>query len=100
MPARVHRHFAPAPGRKGARTCGGTHRIRCAVRFTAHTLNSLSSARPVHMVGKQPMNKPFLLVVEDDDLQYEVYEDMLSKEYELQRVTTGRQALESIAHRQ
>ena len=46
------------------------------------------------------MNKPFLLVVEDDDLQYEVYEDMLSNEYELQRVTTGRQALESIAHRQ
>src|SRR5690349_7681085 len=46
------------------------------------------------------MNKPFLLVVEDDDLQYEVYEDMLSKEYELHRVTTGRQALDAIAHRQ
>lgn len=46
------------------------------------------------------MNKPFLLVVEDDDLQYEVYEDMLSKEYELHRATTARQALEAIAHRQ
>jgi DNA-binding NtrC family response regulator len=46
------------------------------------------------------MNKPFLLIVEDDDLQYEVYEDMLSKEYELKRVTTARQSLEAIAHRQ
>jgi DNA-binding NtrC family response regulator len=46
------------------------------------------------------MNKPFLLIVEDDDLQYEVYEDMLSNEYELKRVTTARQALDAIAHRQ
>jgi DNA-binding NtrC family response regulator len=46
------------------------------------------------------MNKPFLLVVEDDDLQYEVYEDALAKEYELERVTTGRAALAAIAARQ
>lgn len=45
------------------------------------------------------MTKPRLLVVEDDDLQYEVYEDALS-DYELQRVTTARDALKAIATRQ
>ena len=38
------------------------------------------------------MNKPLLLIVEDDDLQYEVYEDALS-DFELKRVTTGRDAM-------
>lgn len=45
------------------------------------------------------MNKPLILIVEDDDLQYEVYEDALS-DYELKRVTTGRDALTAIASRQ
>ena len=42
------------------------------------------------------MNKPRILVIEDDDLQYELYEDILSG-YELVRVRTGNQALESAA---
>lgn len=42
------------------------------------------------------MNKPRLLVVEDDDLQYELYEDALS-DYDLQRVRTGAAALEASA---
>ena len=42
------------------------------------------------------MNKPRILVIEDDDLQYELYEDALS-DYELTRVRTGSDALESAA---
>ncbi len=42
------------------------------------------------------MNKPRILVIEDDDLQYEIYEETLS-EYELVRVTTGTEALKVIA---
>src|SRR5688500_7055247 len=42
------------------------------------------------------MNKPRILVVEDDDLQYELYEDALS-DYELDRVRTGADALEAAA---
>src|SRR5437868_4398990 len=45
------------------------------------------------------MNKPMILIVEDDDLQYELYEDALAG-FELKRVTTGREALASIAARQ
>jgi DNA-binding NtrC family response regulator len=41
---------------------------------------------------QEPMNTPRILVVEDDDLQYEIYEDVLGA-YELVRATTGRQAL-------
>ena len=37
--------------------------------------------------------KPKILIVEDDDLQYEIYEDALA-EYELIRATSGTQALE------
>jgi|ERR1043166_8761720 DNA-binding NtrC family response regulator len=36
-----------------------------------------------------------ILVIEDDDLQYEIYEDALAK-YKLTRVTTGSQALRAI----
>lgn len=39
--------------------------------------------------------KPKILVIEDDDLQYEIYEESLSA-YELLRVCTGREALEVI----
>lgn len=42
------------------------------------------------------MNKPRILVIEDDDLQYELYEDALS-DYELMRVRTGSEALEAAA---
>jgi CheY-like chemotaxis protein len=42
------------------------------------------------------MNKPRILVIEDDDLQYELYEDALG-EYELARSVTGVDALESAA---
>jgi DNA-binding response OmpR family regulator len=40
--------------------------------------------------------KPSILIIEDDDLQYEIYEDALS-EYELTRVRTGSEALALIA---
>jgi len=42
------------------------------------------------------MQKPTILIIEDDDLQYEIYEEALSK-YILVRVTTGSQALARIA---
>lgn len=42
------------------------------------------------------MIKPRILVIEDDDLQYELYEDALS-DYELVRVRTGSEALEMAA---
>ena len=42
------------------------------------------------------MNKPRILVIEDDDLQYELYEDALDN-YELARVRTGADALEIAA---
>lgn len=44
------------------------------------------------------MNKRLILVIEDDDLQYELYEDALS-DYELARVRTGSEALEVAARR-
>jgi len=40
--------------------------------------------------------KPNILIIEDDDLQYELYEETLSQ-YELTRATTGSQALAIIA---
>jgi len=40
--------------------------------------------------------KPNILIIEDDDLQYELYEEALSQ-YELTRATTGSQALAIIA---
>jgi len=42
------------------------------------------------------MNNPRILVIEDDDLQYEIYEEAL-KDYRLTRVTTGSEALNAIA---
>lgn len=42
------------------------------------------------------MNTPRILIIEDDDLQYEIYEDTLEK-YELKRVTTGSEALDQMA---
>jgi DNA-binding NtrC family response regulator len=42
------------------------------------------------------MNKRRLLIIEDDDLQYEIYEDALA-EYDLTRVRTGREALAGLA---
>ena len=41
------------------------------------------------------MSTPRILIVEDDDLQYEIYEDALGA-YELVRATTGRAALRRI----
>jgi DNA-binding NtrC family response regulator len=38
------------------------------------------------------MDKPRILIIEDDDLQYELYEEALS-DYELTRVSTGSDAL-------
>lgn len=43
------------------------------------------------------MKTPRILVIEDDDLQYEIYEETLGK-YELNRVTSGTDALARIAH--
>jgi DNA-binding NtrC family response regulator len=42
------------------------------------------------------MQKATILVIEDDDLQYEIYEDALAK-YRLVRVTSGSDALAAIA---
>lgn len=42
------------------------------------------------------MNPPTILIIEDDDLQYEIYEDALAK-YNLIRVTNGSEALAQIA---
>jgi len=45
------------------------------------------------------MNPPILLIIEDDDLQYEIYEEALAQ-YQLIRVTNGTEALAQIpAHR-
>lgn len=44
------------------------------------------------------MSKPRILIAEDDDLQYEIYEDALA-EYELARATTGTDVLKSIRQR-
>ncbi len=41
------------------------------------------------------MNTPTILIIEDDDLQYEIYEDALSK-YKLIRATSGSAALAQI----
>jgi CheY-like chemotaxis protein len=41
---------------------------------------------------------PTILVIEDDDLQYEIYEDALSK-YDLVRVTNGTEAITQAARR-
>ena len=42
------------------------------------------------------MKQPTILIIEDDDLQYEIYEEALSK-YSLVRVTSGSEALSRIA---
>jgi DNA-binding NtrC family response regulator len=44
------------------------------------------------------MNKPLIFVIEDDDLQYEIYEDALS-DYELARFITATDALAAAAQR-
>jgi len=41
------------------------------------------------------MKPPLILVIEDDDLQYEIYEEALSK-YQLIRATSGSEALQRI----
>lgn len=42
------------------------------------------------------MNKPIILVIEDDDFQYEIYEEALGA-YDLRRASTGTEALAGIA---
>ena len=44
------------------------------------------------------MSKSQILIIEDDDLQYEIYEEALG-DYELSRVTTGTDALNAVARR-
>ena len=41
------------------------------------------------------MNPPIILIIEDDDLQYEIYEETLAN-YELRRVKNGSEALAAI----
>jgi DNA-binding NtrC family response regulator len=43
-----------------------------------------------------PVQAPMLLIIEDDDLQYEIYEDALAK-YQLIRATSGTDALKRIS---
>jgi DNA-binding NtrC family response regulator len=45
------------------------------------------------------MNPATILVIEDDDLQYEIYEEALAK-YKLIRVSTGSEAVATIPHSQ
>lgn len=47
------------------------------------------------MFSIHPMNPPTILIVEDDDLQYEIYEEALEK-YKLIRVKNGSEALARI----
>jgi DNA-binding NtrC family response regulator len=42
------------------------------------------------------MNRPRILIVEDDDFHYEIYEDALSA-YDVVRATTAREALRSVS---
>ena len=42
------------------------------------------------------MNRPQILIVEDDDLQYEIYEDALAQ-YELKRARTASEGLAAVA---
>ncbi|MEK7686710.1 MAG: response regulator [Verrucomicrobiota bacterium] len=42
------------------------------------------------------MNKPHILVIEDDDFQYEIYEEALTH-YQLSRAKTGQEAMASVA---
>lgn len=42
------------------------------------------------------MNRPSILIIEDDDLQYEIYEEALA-DYQLVRVKTGSEALARIS---
>jgi DNA-binding NtrC family response regulator len=44
------------------------------------------------------MKKPTILIIEDDELQYEIYQEALA-DYELVRVTSGSQALAEIRRR-
>jgi DNA-binding NtrC family response regulator len=44
------------------------------------------------------MNRPRILIVEDDDLQYEIYEEALS-DYDLVRAATGKEALRSVGQK-
>lgn len=44
------------------------------------------------------MQKPTILIIEDDDLQYEIYEDALAQ-YDLVRVKSGSEALKAIPQR-
>lgn len=43
------------------------------------------------------MNAPVILIIEDDDFQYEIYEEALGK-YQLKRVQNGTEALVQIPH--
>ena len=45
-----------------------------------------------------PTKKRHILIIEDDDLQHEIYEEALD-DYLLTRVTTGTDALASVSHR-
>ena len=42
------------------------------------------------------MKKPSILIIEDDDFQYEIYEDALGEEYSLHREITGSGALRAL----
>src|SRR5262245_30657623 len=44
----------------------------------------------------QSMNPPLILIIEDDDFQYEIYEETLSK-YRLVRATAASDALKAVA---
>ena len=50
-------------------------------------------------MNEPDMNKRRILIIEDDDLQYEIYEDSLS-DYLLTHARTGSEALASLAHLQ
>jgi putative two-component system response regulator len=40
--------------------------------------------------------KPTILIIEDDDMQYEIYEDSLSSSYRILRAKKGTEAIEIV----
>src|SRR5205823_3572634 len=72
---------AGAPGRRPRRS-------RNSAKEQNHLKSRIAVVNP----------SPTILIIEDDDLQYEIYEDALSK-YELVRVQNGSEALDQIAKR-
>ena len=58
-------------------------------------MSGLERPSALRYSNPERMKQPRILIAEDDDLQYEIYEDALA-EYELFRATTGTEALQEV----